>query len=64
MSRSLYIYVNAERASASDAVSAYVDFYMGETGLVRAVSDVGYVVLTDDARSATAANWAGRIIGG
>ncbi len=64
VSRSLYIYVNADKAAASEAVSAYVDFYMSETGLVQAVSDVGYVVLTDDARSATAANWAGRIIGG
>ena len=64
VSRSLYIYINAERAAAGDAVSVYVDFYMSETGLVQAVSDVGYVVLTDDARSATAANWAGRIIGG
>ena len=64
VSRSLYIYVNAEKAAASEAVSAYVDFYMSEAGLVQAVSDVGYVVLTDDARSATAANWAGRIIGG
>ena len=64
VSRSLYIYVNAERAAASDAVSAYVDFYVSETGLVQAVSDVGYVVLTDDARIATAANWAARIIGG
>ena len=64
VSRSLYIYVNSARAAASAAVSAYVDFYVSETGLERAVSDVGYVVLTDDARSATAANWAGRIIGG
>ena len=64
VSRSLYIYVNAERAAASDAVSAYVDFYVSETSLVQAVSDVGYVVLTNDARIATAANWAARIIGG
>ena len=64
VSRSLYVYVNAERAANSDAVSAYVDFYVSEAGLVQAVSDVGYVVLTDDARSATAANWAGRITGG
>ena len=64
VSRSLYIYINAERAAASDAVKAYVDFYMSETGLVQAVSDVGYVVLTDDARSATATTWSGRIIGG
>ena len=64
VSRSLYIYVNADKAASSEAISAYVDFYMSETGLVQAVSDVGYVVLTEDARSATAANWAGRIIGG
>ena len=31
VSRSLYIYVNAERAASSDAVTAYVDFYMSET---------------------------------
>ncbi len=64
VSRSLYIYVNAARAAASEAVAAYVDFYMSETGLVQAVSDVGYVTLTDDARAATQGNWAGRIIGG
>ena len=64
VSRSLYIYVNAERAAPGEAVAAYVDFYVSETGLVQAVSDVGYVTLTDDARSVTQANWAGRIIGG
>ena len=64
VSRSLYIYINAERAASSDAVTAYVDFYMSDSGLVQAVSDVGYVTLTDDARSATVANWARRIVGG
>jgi len=64
VSRSLYIYVNAERAAASEAITSYVDFYVSQSGLVQAVSDVGYVTLTDDARSATAASWAGRIIGG
>ena len=64
VSRSLYIYVNADKAAASDAITAYVDFYMSETGLVQAVSDVGYVTLTDDARGATRSNWVGRIIGG
>lgn len=63
VSRSLYIYVNAERATASEAIGAYVDFYMSEAGLVQAVGDVGYVTLTDDARGATQANWAGRIVG-
>ena len=64
VSRSLYIYVNANKAAASEAITAYLDFYMSETGLVQAVEDVGYVTLTDDARAATRANWAGRIIGG
>ena len=64
VSRSLYIYINAERAASSDAVTAYVDFYMSDSGLVQAVSDVGYVTLIDDARSASVANWAGRSIGG
>ena len=64
VSRSLYIYVNADKAAASEAITAYVDFYMSETGLVQAVGDVGYVTLTDDARGATQANWTGRVIGG
>lgn len=64
VSRSLYIYVNAAGAAASEAIGAYVDFYMSETGLVQAVSDVGYVTLTDDARAATVATWTGRIVGG
>ena len=64
VSRSLYIYVNSARAAASAAVRAYVDFYVSETGLGQAVSDVGYVVLTDDAQATTVANWYRRTIGG
>ena len=64
VSRSLYIYVNSARAAASTAVRAYVDFYVSETGLRRAVSDVGYVVLTDDAQATTVADWYRRTIGG
>jgi len=64
VSRSLYIYVNATSAATSAAVTAYVDFYMSETGLKRAVSDVGYVVLTDDAQAVTVTNWHRRTIGG
>ncbi|MCY3951308.1 MAG: substrate-binding domain-containing protein [bacterium] len=63
VSRSLYIYVNSARAAASTAVRAYVDFYVSETGLGRAVSDVGYVVLTDDAQATTVADWHRRRIG-
>jgi phosphate transport system substrate-binding protein len=64
VSRSLYIYVNAARAAASAAVSAYVDFYVTETGLERAVADVGYVVLTDAARAMTVTGWHRRTVGG
>lgn len=64
VSRSLYIYVNAARAATSAAVAAYVDFYMSETGLERAVSDVGYVVLTDDAQAVTVTDWHRRRVGG
>ncbi len=64
VARSLYIYVNAERAVTSDAVKAYVDFYVSNSGLIDAVSDVGYVTLTDDARSSTVANWADKVVGG
>lgn len=60
VSRALYIYVNKASAAASPAVSAYVDYYMSDAGLGTAVSDVGYVNLTDDAKSATRANWSGR----
>ena len=60
VSRSLYIYVNKAKAAASPALVAYVDYYMSDDGLGTAVSDVGYVNLTDDAKGATRANWAGR----
>ena len=60
VSRSLYIYVNKAKAEANPALVAYVDYYMSDDGLGTAVSDVGYVNLTDDAKGATRANWAGR----
>ncbi len=60
VSRSLYIYVNKAKAAANPALVAYVDYYMSDDGLGTAVSDVGYVNLTDDAKGATRANWAGR----
>ena len=60
VSRSLYIYVNKASAEGNPAVTAYVDYYMSDDGLGTAVSDVGYVNLSDDAKSATRANWANR----
>jgi phosphate transport system substrate-binding protein len=59
ISRSLYIYVNAAEAASNPALAAYVDFYMTD-GLEIAVPEVGYVALTDDAKTATRAAWGGR----
>ena len=61
ISRDLWIYVNADKAAANDAIVAYVDFYVSEA-LSTAVSDVGYVPLTDAARAETAGRWHDRAV--
>lgn len=42
LARDLFIYVNTGKAQASDALAAFVDFYLSEEGLA-SVSEVGYV---------------------
>ena len=59
ISRDLWIYVNADKAAANDAIVAYLDFYVSEA-LSTAVSDVGYVPLTEAARAETAERWHSR----
>ena len=63
VSRSLYIYVNAEKAQQNPAVRAYVDFYMSDSGLLKAVDEVGYVQLTSYAIAETGANWTEMVVG-
>ena len=58
LSRTLYIYVNTGTAAESPALQAFVDYYMSETGLVEAVTGVGYVELPADQLSASQAAWA------
>ena len=58
ISRNLFIYVNNERAAESEALSGFVDFYVGE-GLDTAVEGVGYVPLSDDAKAEVRAAWNG-----
>ena len=58
LSRPLFIYVNAEKAAANPGLAAYVDYYMGE-GLDRAVAEVGYVELTEAAKSEVRSAWTG-----
>ena len=62
ISRSLYIYVDAAKAAANQALHAYVDYYMSE-GLDVAVPDVDYVSLTDDSKQQTRSNWSNRVTG-
>jgi phosphate transport system substrate-binding protein len=57
LQRSLYIYVNSAKAAESEALRAFVDFYVTDIGLVSSVEQVGYVVLPDDRRTATASAW-------
>jgi len=59
VSRDLYIYVNNESAADNAGLAAYIDYYVSE-GLGEAVSSVGYVELTDDAKAETEAAWTGR----
>lgn len=57
LARSLYIYVNLNRAAESEALRVFVDFYMTETALTTAVERVGYVPLPPERREATASRW-------
>ncbi len=59
ISRDLWIYVNADKAAANDAIVAYLDFYVSEA-LSAAVRDVGYVPLTEAAHAETAERWHSR----
>jgi phosphate transport system substrate-binding protein len=61
LSRSLYIYVNTDKASANAAVKAYVDYYLN-TGLGTLVSEVGYVQLPDERIAATQDAWSGAAV--
>ncbi|MCZ7527442.1 MAG: phosphate ABC transporter substrate-binding protein PstS family protein [Acidimicrobiia bacterium] len=57
LARPLFIYVNTAAAAESEAVAAFVDFYLSEEGRA-SVSEVGYVELTDAEWDATASAWA------
>jgi len=59
LSRSLYIYVNDAKAVESEALRAFVDFYMTDTGLLDSVEQVAYVTLPEDRIEATRSAWEG-----
>ena len=53
LSRSLFIYVNATTLAESDALAAFVDLYVSDTGLTEAVEAVGYIPLPPDRQEGT-----------
>ena len=57
LSRSLFIYVNNEKATQSEALRSYVDLYLSDTGIRQAVERVSYVTLPDDRVEETRATW-------
>lgn len=62
ISRPLFVYVNAAAAEEDEAVAAYVDFYLSDSGIA-SVSEVGYVDLPADQLAETRAVWAARTTG-
>jgi len=57
LSRSLYIYVNADKAKNSEALKAFVDFYLTDDGLKNGVTDAGYVELASDRIEKSRSTW-------
>jgi phosphate transport system substrate-binding protein len=57
LSRSLFIYLNVTTAGEDEAVSAFVDYYLTEDGLVTAVEEAGYIVLPTDRQDAARSAW-------
>ena len=55
LARTLYIYVNKAKAADSEAVTAYVDFYLDD--LSTWVEETGYVPLPEDQASETMSTW-------
>ena len=55
LSRSLYIYVNADKAKSNEALAEYVDFYL--QGMAEFTAAAGYVELPDDQIAETQQAW-------
>lgn len=58
LSRSLYIYVNTQKAAENPALKAYVDYYLSEEGIT-AVNQAGYVDLPAERLAETQSAWSG-----
>jgi phosphate transport system substrate-binding protein len=56
LSRSLYIYVNTDKAASNAALKAFVDYYVSDEG-IQAVTDSDYVAIPSDQLEATRQAW-------
>ena len=57
ISRNLFIYVNNAKAADNPAVTAYVDYYVAEGTIAKALETVPYVNLAPDVLAETQAAW-------
>jgi phosphate transport system substrate-binding protein len=57
LSRSLFIYVNTDKAASSPALKAFVDYYLSDEG-IQAVTESDYVAIPQDQLDATRQAWA------
>jgi phosphate transport system substrate-binding protein len=58
LSRSLYIYVNTDKATSNSTLKAFVDFYLSDQG-ISSVTDADYVAIPSERLSASRQTWAG-----
>lgn len=56
LSRSLYIYVNTDKAASNEALAAFVDYYLSDAGII-ATGEAGYVDLPSADLEATRSTW-------
>jgi phosphate transport system substrate-binding protein len=57
IARPLYIYANKDKARDSEALRAFVDFYMTDAGLIDSVQEVGYVMVHEEDLQLTRSTW-------
>jgi phosphate transport system substrate-binding protein len=57
LSRTLYVYVNKQKAQQNAALKAFVDFYLTDAGISEGVQQAGYVDLPSDQIAKTRSTW-------
>ncbi|MCE9622368.1 MAG: substrate-binding domain-containing protein [Actinomycetia bacterium] len=57
LSRSLFMYVNAQKLAENPAIGAYVDLFLSEEGIAK-VTEAGYVAIPADRLEASRTTWA------